>query len=121
MEVCCSSCDSVPSIWLTCDCVALICDWFGAAPGRVVEVVADAFVTAVAVDANAASMPTTIVSFRKGVRLRTVLRQFTASTAQQRNGCLVAYSASPLFRSGCVASSRAVHLPFVYRFDRRFD
>jgi hypothetical protein len=66
-------------------------------------------------------MPTTIVSLTKGVRLRTVLRQFTASTAQQRNGCLVAYSASPLFSSGCIASLRAVHLPFVYRFDRRFD
>ena len=57
MEVCCSSWASVLSIWLTCDRVALICDWFGAGPGSVVEVVAPAFATAV-VDSNAPSKPT---------------------------------------------------------------
>ena len=42
IDVCCSSWVSVPSICATCDCVALICDWFGAGPGRVVDVVAPA-------------------------------------------------------------------------------
>src|ERR1700722_5431067 len=28
MDVCCSSWDNVASIWLTCDLVVLICDWF---------------------------------------------------------------------------------------------
>jgi hypothetical protein len=79
--------------------VLLICDWFGAGPGDVVEVVAPAFAVAVAVDSNAARTPTTIVSLTREARLRTVPRQFTASTAQQRNGCLVAYWASPLFPS----------------------
>ena len=40
MEVCCSSWASVASIWLTCDWVELICAWFGAGPGNVVDVVA---------------------------------------------------------------------------------
>ena len=45
-EVCCSSWARVVSIWLTCDCVALIWDWFGAGPGSVVDVVAPAFAAA---------------------------------------------------------------------------
>ena len=81
MEVCCSSWASVASIWLTCDWVELICDWFGAGPGNVVDVVAPAFAAA-AVDSSAASKPTTIVTLTRGVRLRTVLRQFTVSTAR---------------------------------------
>ena len=38
-----------------------------------------------------------MVTLTRGARLRAVSRQFTASTAHQRNGCLVAFSASPLF------------------------
>ena len=34
-------------------------------------------------------------------------RQFTASTAQQRNGCLVAIRHPAVFLSGCISSSRA--------------
>lgn len=96
MEVCCSSCASVDSIWLTCDCVALICDWFGAGPGNVVDVVAPALAT-VATDSNVPSTATTMVTLRKGARLRTVLRPFTASTAHQRNGYMVAKEACPRF------------------------
>ena len=80
MEVCCSSCASVVSIWLTCDWVALICDWLGAGPGSVVDVVAPAFATA-AVDSNAPRRAATMVTLTKGTRLRTVFRHFTASTA----------------------------------------
>ena len=84
IDVCCSSWVSVPSIWETCDCVALICDWFGAGPGRVVEVdvpVAPASVE-MAADDEATRSPTMTPARATRFRLRTVLRQFTVSTWQ---------------------------------------
>ena len=81
IDVCCSSCVNVASIWLTCDCVALIWAWFGAGPGRVVEVVAPA--SAVATEhSSAPSSPAAMAAGKAWVRLRTVPRQFTAPTSK---------------------------------------
>src|SRR5271165_4023147 len=84
IDVCCSSCVSVPSIWATCDCVALICDWFGAGPERVVEVdvpVAPAPVETT-VENREPRSPAMTAARATRFRLRTVFRQFTAPTWQ---------------------------------------
>ena len=79
MELCCSSWARVLSIWATCDCVASICDWLGAGPGRVVEVVAPA---PDAVDSHTPRNAAITIALLRWARLRTVPRQFTAPTAQ---------------------------------------
>src|SRR5271165_2526082 len=77
MEVCCSSWASVDSICATCDSVELICDWLGAGPGSVVEVVAPAAPRGRSHDPKA---PATSAARAIRVRPRTVFRQSTAPT-----------------------------------------
>src|SRR3974390_1867284 len=110
MELCCSSLVSAASIWATCDCVALICDWFGAGPGRVVDVVcgaAAAKVTFRKEESNDPAKAATRIA-RVPPLQRAVIRQFAAPTGSR-------VLAGPLqMRDSCVAEwlrprSRTVH------------
>ena len=81
MDVCCSSCASVASICDTCDSVELICDWFGAGPGSVVDVVApapDATTGAI----QAPRSPAIMAARATRVFPRAVFRQSTAPTCE---------------------------------------
>lgn len=82
-EDCCASWVSLLSICETWVWVALICAWFGAGPGKVVDVVAAA-PPAVRTNVHAPRRAAAATEIRtREVRLRTVPRHFTAPTAQR--------------------------------------
>ena len=110
MDVCCSSWASVASIWDTCACVELICDWFGAGPGRVV----DEDVPVAPAPGAPSDGTTTHVSATSSAARATIarafrcpgLRQTAAPTEESVTG-----AGADAWQSGCDPRERRTGLP----------